>query len=148
MQLEFEASAEPQPELGDIWHDSAEDADWLEGLCSEDGEGAAAPYAGASDDAAAAAFADASSIFHSLYPDGHLTDEAHTALAQQMGVSLSSGMHAYVSTAVGGWCTKHSQGCDSSLPHLTYVAWGWQADLTEGVAGSYYMLVRALCALL
>lgn len=96
MQLEFEASAEPQPELGDIWHDSAEDADWLEGPCSDDGEGAAAPYAGASDEAAAAAFADASSIFHSLYPDGHLTDEARTTLAQQMGVSLSSGMHAYV----------------------------------------------------
>lgn len=115
MQLEFEAPG-PQPELdvGDIWHDSAEHADWLESLCPEDGEGAAAPDAAAPDAAAsaaaaAAAFADASSIFHSMCPDGHLTAQARMALEEQMGVSSWSGWQLCSNDAP--WCRMMQVYC-------------------------------------
>lgn len=98
METEFAAAAGPEPDDGDVWHDSAEQADWWAGLDEEEDEGAAAlqPDAAASATAAAAAFDDLCSLLDSL------PAEQRTTLQEAIGVSCQSGGYSRLVPAAQG----------------------------------------------
>jgi hypothetical protein len=73
------------PDPGDVWHDSAEDAEWLTDAMEEDDEDAAMVLPDAA--AAAAAFGDACSLYDALRGGQQLSPQQRAALQQQMGVS-------------------------------------------------------------